>query len=59
MDQSTLYKTSRMPTLRECVKVGDDGEMKYDVGARTTPDQLLRVHQSSYNSVALNFTRTH
>ena len=45
-----------MPTLRLCVEVGDDGEMNDDVGARTTPEsQLLRAHQSSRNSIALNF----
>ena len=47
MDQSTLYEMSRMPTLREGVEVGDDAEMNYDVGARTTPEsQLLRADQS-------------
>jgi len=41
-----------VPTL----EVGDDAEMNYDVGARTTPEsQLLRAHQSSCNSIALNF----
>jgi len=45
-----------MTTLRLCVEVGDDGEMNYDVGARTTHEsQLLRAHQSSCNSVASNF----